>query len=131
MKQLTLGMVAHVDAGKTTLSESLLYTTGTIKHQGACQIIKIHSLTIIHRKEKEALLSFSKVSSLDYKNNHFTFIDTIGQAGFWKRGEMERHYVVLDHAIVIINGLDGGQAHTKTISKLIETLSCTSLHLCE
>ena len=49
MKQLTLGMVAHVDAGKTTLSESLLYTTGTIK---------IHSLTIIHRKEKEALLSF-------------------------------------------------------------------------
>ena len=68
-------------------------------------------MTIIHRKEKEALL-------FDYKNNHFTFIDTPGHADF--SGEMERALSVLDYAIVIINGLDGVQAHTKTIWNLLE-----------
>ena len=117
MKQLTLGMVAHVDAGKTTLSESLLYTTGTIKHQGRVD----HKDTFLdyNTQERErGITIFSKVSSLDYKNNHFTFIDTPGHADF--SGEMERALSVLDYAIVIINGLDGVQAHTKTIWNLLE-----------
>lgn len=104
MKQLTLGMVAHVDAGKTTLSESLLYTTGTIKHQGRVD----HKDTFLdyNTQERErGITIFSKVSALDYKNNHFTFIDTPGHADF--SGEMERALSVLDYAIVIINGLDG------------------------
>ena len=116
MKQLTLGMVAHVDAGKTTLSESLLYTTGTIKHQGRVD----HKDTFLdyNTQERErGITIFSKVSSLDYKNNHFTFIDTPGHADF--SGEMERALSVLDYAIVIINGLDGVQAHTKTIWNLL------------
>ena len=116
MKQLTLGMVAHVDAGKTTLSESLLYTTGTIKHQGRVD----HKDTFLdyNTQERErGITIFSKVSALDYKNNHFTFIDTPGHADF--SGEMERALSVLDYAIVIINGLDGVQAHTKTIWNLL------------
>lgn len=117
MKQLTLGMVAHVDAGKTTLSESLLYTTGTIKHQGRVD----HKDTFLdyNTQERErGITIFSKVSSLNYKNNHFTFIDTPGHADF--SGEMERALSVLDYAIVIINGLDGVQAHTKTIWNLLD-----------
>ena len=117
MKKITLGMVAHVDAGKTTLSESLLYTTGTIKHLGRVD----HRDTFLdyNTQERErGITIFSKVSSLDYEDTHFTFIDTPGHADF--SGEMERALSVLDYAILIINGLDGVQAHTKTIWNLLD-----------
>ena len=93
-RRRTFAIISHPDAGKTTLSESLLYTTGTIKHQGRVD----HKDTFLdyNTQERErGITIFSKVSSLDYKNNHFTFIDTPGHADF--SGEMERALSVLDY----------------------------------
>ena len=116
MKNIVTGFVAHVDAGKTTLSESLLYITHTTRHQGRVD----HKDTLLDFDQQErdrGITIFSKISNINYLDTHFTFLDTPGHVDF--SGEMERALSVLDYAILIVSGIDGLQAHTKTIWKLL------------
>lgn len=117
MKEIVVGLLAHVDAGKTTLSESLLYKSGTIRTQGRVD----HESTFLdydQQERKRGITIFSKLSSLTFNNTKMTFIDTPGHVDF--SGEMERALSILDYAIVIISGSEGVQSHTKTIWKLLE-----------
>lgn len=117
MKKIVAGILAHVDAGKTTLSESMLYLSGTINHQGRVD----HQDAFLDydtQERKRGITIFSKVSELTYKDLTCTFIDTPGHVDF--SGEMERALSVLDVAILIISATDGVQSHTKTIWSLLK-----------
>ena len=117
MKRLVVGILAHVDAGKTTLSESLLYLTGMIRRLGRVD----HRDTFLdtHFLERErGITIFSKQARLETDNLSLTLLDTPGHADF--SGEMERTIPVMDYAILVISGLDGVQAHTETLWGLLE-----------
>lgn len=116
MKKIVMGFVAHVDAGKTTLSESLLYQSGTIRKQG--RVDDRSSFLDYDQLERErGITIYSKIFSFTFKNTYFTFIDTPGHIDF--SGEMERALSALDYAVLIISANDGVQSHTKTIWKLL------------
>ncbi|MGM9613958.1 MAG: NYN domain-containing protein [Oscillospiraceae bacterium] len=117
MKRLTVGILAHVDAGKTTLSESMLYLTGTIRKLGRVD----HRNTFLdtHTLERErGITIFSKQARLSTGDMEITLLDTPGHADF--SGETERTLPVLDYAILVISGTDGVQAHTETLWALLE-----------
>lgn len=116
MKQITIAMLAHVDAGKTTLSEAMLYHTGVIKKMGRVDK-KDAFLDYDAQERSRGITIFSKQSVMTYKDSSFTFLDTPGHVDF--ACEMERTLQVLDYAIVIISARDGIQGHTKTIWKLL------------
>lgn len=116
MKQITLAMLAHVDAGKTTLSEAMLYHTGIIRKIGRVDK-KDTYLDYDSQERSRGITIFSKQSVMTYKDSLFTFLDTPGHIDF--ACEMERTLQVLDYAIVIISARDGVQGHTKTIWKLL------------
>ncbi|WP_423900794.1 NYN domain-containing protein [Eggerthia catenaformis] len=112
-----IGITAHVDAGKTTLSESLLYLSGAIRNQG--RVDHKDSFLDYNKQERErGITIFSKISSIHYNKKDLTFIDTPGHIDF--SGEMERALTILDYALLIINGCDGIQSHTKTIFRLLK-----------
>lgn len=117
MKHITIGMLAHVDAGKTTLSEAMLYHTGIIKKMG--RVDKKDTYFDYDEQERSrGITIYSKQSVMPYKNSSFIFLDTPGHVDF--ACEMERTLQVLDYAIVIISAKDGVQGHTKTIWKLLK-----------
>ena len=116
MKKIVMGFVAHVDAGKTTLSESMLYESGKIRKQGRVDD-RSSFLDYDELERQRGITIYSKVSSFDTKDTHYTLIDTPGHIDF--SGEMERALSVLDVAVLIISANDGVQSHTKTIWKLL------------
>ena len=115
-RYMTLGILAHVDAGKTTLSESILYLSGKIRtlgrvdHQDA--FLDTHTL-----ERNRGITIFSKQAVLELGNTKVTLLDTPGHVDF--SAEMERTLQVLDCAILVISGADGVQGHTRTLWKLL------------
>ena len=116
-KQLNIGLLAHVDAGKTTLSEALLYvsgarrTLGRVDHRDA--FLDTHNL-----ERARGITIFSKQALLETEGRDVTIVDTPGHVDF--SAEAERTMPILDCAILVISGTDGVQAHTVTLWKLLE-----------
>lgn len=117
MKKIVVGILAHVDAGKTTLSEGLLYTSGKIRKLGRVDNQNAYLDTDKMEKER-GITIFSKQAVFDYKDLQIILLDTPGHVDF--SSEMERTLSVLDYAILVINGADGVQAHTKTLWRLLK-----------
>lgn len=118
MKQLTLGILAHVDAGKTTLSEALLFTAGAIRKAG--RVDKKDAFLDNYDLERErGITIFSKQAVFSYEDLRITLLDTPGHVDF--STEMERTLQVLDAAVLLISAADGVQSHTRTLWKLLES----------
>ena len=116
MKKLVLGILAHVDAGKTTLSESLLYVSGRIRKPGRVDN-KDAFLDHFELERARGITIFSKQAVFNAENTQITLLDTPGHVDF--STEMERTLQVLDYAILVISGADGVQAHTRTLWRLL------------
>ena len=117
MKKLVIGILAHVDAGKTTLSEELLYLCGEIRKIG--RVDHGDAFLDTYELEKErGITIFSKQALLKTENMEVTLLDTPGHVDF--SAEMERTLQVLNYAILVINGMDGVQSHTMTLWRLLE-----------
>ena len=111
-KKVTVGIVAHVDAGKTTCIESMLLNSGVIRKAGRVD----HKDTVLDYDEQErnhGITIYAKEAHMMWKGTEINLIDTPGHVDF--SAEMERVLSVLDMAVIMINGQDGVQAHTKTI----------------
>ena len=117
MKHLVVGILAHVDAGKTTLSEALLYTTGSIRTLGRVDHRDAFLDTNALERER-GITIFSKQAAFSLGDVRVTLLDTPGHVDF--STEMERTLQVLDCAILVISGADGVQAHTRTLWRLLE-----------
>lgn len=117
MKRLVTGILAHVDSGKTTLSEGLLYHAGEIRKRGRVDhgdaFLDTHSL-----ERSRGITIFSKQAVLHCGDTVFTLLDTPGHVDFSL--EAERTLQVLDYAVLVISGSDGVQSHTETLWKLLE-----------
>jgi len=117
MKKQVIGVLAHVDAGKTTLSEALLYAAGKIKSLGRVDWRNTYLDT--HSLERErGITIFSKQALFSYGNMEITLLDTPGHVDF--SAEAERTLAVLDYAILVISGSEGVQAHTQTLWHLLQ-----------
>ena len=116
MKKLAIGILAHVDAGKTTLSESMLYISGSIRKIGRVDH-KDAFLDIYELERARGITIFSKQAELKIGNKEVTLLDTPGHIDF--SAEMERTLQVLDYAILVINASDGIQGHTEVLWKLL------------
>lgn len=117
MKKTVVGILAHVDAGKTTLSEALLYKTGTIRNMGRVDH-KDAYLDTFQLERQRGITIFSKQARLVMEDVEVTLLDTPGHVDFSM--EMERTLQVLDYAILVISATDGVQAHTETLWNLLE-----------
>lgn len=116
MNKIVLGITAHVDAGKTTLSEAMLYLAGKIRSAGRVD----HGNTLLDTHELErsrGITIFAGQSSFTAKDTEFTLLDTPGHVDF--SAETERMLQVLDYAALVISGADGVQPHTRTLWKLL------------
>ena len=116
-RKLTVGMLAHVDAGKTTLTEALLYSAGVLRKMGRVD----HADAFLDNDERErerGITIFSKQARLDWGGSSITLLDTPGHTDF--SGEAERTMPVLDAAILVISASDGVQGHTRTLWRLLE-----------
>ena len=121
-KRITLGILAHVDAGKTTLSEALLYTTGEIRKLGRVD----HGDAFLDDdpiERNRGITIFSRQARFTIKNEELgdtevTLIDTPGHVDF--AAEMERSLSVIDYALLVVSGSEGVQAHTKTLFRLLK-----------
>lgn len=116
MKRLVIGILAHVDAGKTTLSEALLYQTGALKKLGRVDHRDAFLDTFALERER-GITIFSKQAELTLPDTAVTLLDTPGHVDF--SAEMERTLQVLDYAVLVVSGTDGVQAHTETLWKLL------------
>ena len=108
MKRLTIGMLAHVDSGKTTLSEAMLYRAGAVRRLGRVD----HGDAFLDTEEQErerGITIFSKQARLCWGEWEFTLLDTPGHVDF--SAEMERTLSVLDCAVLVVSGTDGIQPH--------------------
>ncbi len=117
MKQLTVGIMAHVDAGKTTLAEAMLFKTGEIRKRGRVD----HGDSWLDTNDIErsrGITVFAHQASLTLDDTVITLLDTPGHVDF--SAETERTMQVLDYAILVISGTDGVQSHTRTLWKLLE-----------
>ena len=117
MKKLVIGILAHVDAGKTTLSEGLLYAAGALRSLGRVDHGDAFLDTEALERER-GITIFSKQAVLDCGNAHITLLDTPGHVDF--SAEAERTLRVLDYAVLVISGTDGVQGHTRTLWRLLE-----------
>jgi small GTP-binding protein len=116
-KKITLGILAHVDAGKTTLAEALLFTAGELRHAG--RVDHRDSFLDNHELErKRGITIFSKQARFSLPSTEITLIDTPGHADF--ASEAERTLSVLDYAILVISSVDGVQSHTSTLWSLLK-----------
>ena len=116
MKNIAVGILAHVDAGKTTLSEGLLYSSGATSRLG--RVDKKDAFLDNHSLERErGITIFSHQAILDLPNTRITLIDTPGHIGF--SCEAERAISVQDYAILVVSATDGVTAHTKTLWHLL------------
>ena len=116
-KHITLGLLAHVDAGKTTLAESMLYLTGSIRRQGRVD----HGdafLDTFEIEKNRGITVFSKQAQMSLKHSLVTLLDTPGHMDF--SAEMERTLQVLDYAVLIVSAADGVSGHTLTLWKLLD-----------
>ncbi|MFI3249984.1 MAG: translation factor GTPase family protein, partial [Eubacteriales bacterium] len=116
MKQLVLGILAHVDAGKTTLTEGLLYHGGLLKEVGRVDH-KTAYLDTFELERARGITIFSKQARFDWKDIAITLLDTPGHVDF--SPEMERVLQVLDYAVLVISAGDGVQSHTRTLWQLL------------
>lgn len=116
MKRLTIGILAHVDSGKTTLSEGLLYCAGMLRKLGRVDhgdaFLDTHAL-----EKSRGITIFSKQAQLLYGDCEFTLLDTPGHVDF--SAETERTLSVLDYALLVVSGSEGIQPHTETLFKLL------------
>ncbi len=117
MKQIAVGILAHVDAGKTTLSEGLLYAAGEIRRLGRVDA-KDTFLDTNEIERKRGITIFSKQAVMSFENSVMTLLDTPGHVDF--AAEAERTLGVLDYAILVISGTDGVQSHTKTLWDMLK-----------
>ena len=115
-KHICLGILAHVDAGKTTLSESMLYISGSIRKMGRVDH-KDAFLDTYDLERSRGITIFSKQAVLSWKDMGITLLDTPGHVDF--SAEMERTLQVLDYAVLVISGADGVQGHTETLWRLL------------
>lgn len=116
-KRLCVGLLAHVDAGKTTLSEAMLYRGGALRRLGRVD----HRDAFLDTDEQErerGITIFSKQAVLELPTAMLTLLDTPGHVDF--SGEMERALSVLDCAVLVVSGTDGVQSHTRTVWRLLE-----------
>ena len=116
MKKITLGILAHVDSGKTTLSEAFLYATGKIRKLGRVDH-KDAFLDNFDLEKQRGITIFSKQAELEYADTKITLLDTPGHVDF--SAEMERTLQVLDYAVLVVSGSEGVQGHTETLWKLL------------
>ncbi len=117
MKRLTIGMLAHVDSGKTTLSEAMLYLSGGVRKLG--RVDHGNAFLDTDQQERErGITIFSKQARLNWKDCEVTLLDTPGHVDF--SAEMERAVQVLDYAVLLVSGADGVQGHTETLWRLLE-----------
>ncbi len=116
-KKLTIGILAHVDAGKTTLSEAMLYTCGKIRTLGRVDHKNTFLDTYAMERER-GITIFSKQARFSTANCDFILLDTPGHVDF--SAEAERTLSLLDYAILVISGTDGVQNHTRTLWRLLE-----------
>ena len=116
-KHICTGLLAHVDAGKTTLSEAILYTTGTIRKLGRVDN-KDAFLDTYQLERARGITIFSKQAEFTLGDTAVTLLDTPGHVDF--SAEMERTLQVLDYAVLVINGADGVQGHTETLWRLLK-----------
>ncbi len=117
MKKLVIGILAHVDSGKTTLSEAMLHQTGAIRKLGRVD----HKDTFLDTDEIErerGITIFSKQAVFSTANTFFTLLDTPGHVDF--SSEAERTLSVLDYAILVVSGSEKVQSHTVTLFKLLK-----------
>ncbi len=117
MKKLVIGILAHVDAGKTTLSESMLYLSGKIRKLGRVDN-KDAYLDTYELEKARGITIFSKQANFEVDGVEITLLDTPGHIDF--SAEMERTLQVLDYAILVISGADGVQGHTQTLWRLFD-----------
>ena len=115
-KHICLGILAHVDAGKTTLSESMLYISGSIRKMGRVDY-KDAFLDTYDLERSRGITIFSKQAVFSWKDMRITLLDTPGHVDF--SAEMERTLQVLDYAVLVISGADGVQGHTETLWRLL------------
>ena len=116
-RHLITGILAHVDAGKTTLSESMLYLSGNIRNLGRVD----HKDAFLDNNDIErerGITIFSKQAVMNYEDMVITILDTPGHVDF--QAEMERSIQVMDYAILVVSGTDGIQGHTLTLWKLLK-----------
>ena len=116
MKKLTIGILAHVDAGKTTLAEAMLYHAGKIRKIGRVDQRNTYLDTHIIERER-GITIFAKQAVFSYGGIDFTLLDTPGHVDF--SAEMERTLSILDYAVLVISGSEGVQAHTRTLWHLL------------
>lgn len=118
MRKLTIGIIAHVDSGKTTLSEAILYKAGVVHKQGS--VNKGNSFMDTNNIERDrGITIFSSSASFELGDTEFTLLDTPGHVDF--SPETERALRVIDCAVLVISGTDGVQSHTSTLWHLLET----------
>ena len=118
MRHLTIGILAHVDAGKTTLSEALLYTAGAIRKQGRVDHGDAFLDTDLQEKQR-GITIYSKQAVFRSGDTEITLLDTPGHVDF--SAETERTLQVLDAAVLVVSGADGVQSHTRTLWNLLRT----------
>lgn len=118
VEHLVLGILAHVDAGKTTLSEAMLYTSGNIRKLGRVDNQDAF-LDTDALERKRGITIFSKQARMQYAKKDIILLDTPGHVDF--SAEMERTLQVLDYAILVVSGADGVQGHTRTLWRLLES----------
>ncbi len=116
-KHINLGLLAHVDAGKTTLSEGMLYLSGAIRDMGRVDYGNAF-LDTYELERQRGITIFSKQAVLAWKGTEITLLDTPGHVDF--SAEMERTLQVLDCAVLVISAADGVQGHTETLWKLLK-----------
>ena len=115
--QIALGLLAHVDAGKTTLSEGLLYLSGAIRKRGRVD----HgdsALDYDRQEQARGITIYAKEAYITHHGHGYTLLDTPGHVDF--SAEMERTLQVLDYAVLVISGADGVQGHVETLWRLLK-----------
>ena len=120
MKHVCIGVLAHVDSGKTTLSEGLLYASGALRRLGRVDHGDAFLDTDALERER-GITIFAKQAMLTAGETEITLLDTPGHVDF--SAEMERTLSVLDYAVLVISGSDGVQSHTRTLWRLLERYS--------
>lgn len=117
MKKIAVGILAHVDSGKTTLSEALMYTSGNITRLGRVDH-RDSFLDTFSLERDRGITIFSKQAVMKYKDTEITLLDTPGHIDF--SAEAERTLQVLDYAVLVISGTNGVQSHTVTLWRLLK-----------
>ena len=124
MKRLVIGILAHVDSGKTTLSEALLYRAGAIRAPGRVD----HGDTVLDTdaiERERGITIFSQMAEFQFGETAFTLLDTPGHIDF--SAEMERTLAALDCAVLVVSGTDGVQSHTETLWALLRSASIPTI----